>query len=55
MMRYRNLQTVAPDYQPMEFWTSEEEQSPAEWLASLGPSGDGNGDVVQLPTEENAG
>jgi DNA-directed RNA polymerase subunit beta' len=46
MLRYRDLDTHAPDYQPMEFWSSEEEQSPAEWLASLGGDGqaDGQGD-----------
>ena len=34
MERYRAFRTTAPDYEPMEFWTSEEEQDPAEWLAS---------------------
>jgi DNA-directed RNA polymerase subunit beta' len=32
MTRYRDLQTFAPDYQPMEYYTSDD---PAEYLASL--------------------
>ncbi len=31
---YRNIDTVAPDYEPMEFWSSEDDQDPAVWLAS---------------------
>ncbi|MCP3934997.1 MAG: DNA-directed RNA polymerase subunit beta' [Actinomycetia bacterium] len=38
--RYRAFRTTAPDYEPMEFWTSEGEEDPAEWLASLGAGGD---------------
>ncbi|MDQ3147412.1 MAG: hypothetical protein M3R01_10865, partial [Actinomycetota bacterium] len=45
MDRYRAFEVEAPDYEPMEFWTSEEEgDDPAAWLASLGgeaPQGDG--------------
>ena len=33
---YRNIDTVAPEYEPMEFWSSEEAQDPAAWLASIG-------------------
>ena len=33
---YRAFRTVAPDYEPMDYYTSEEEQDPAEWLATLG-------------------
>ena len=33
---YRNIETVAPDYEPMEFWSSEDAQDPAAWLASIG-------------------
>jgi DNA-directed RNA polymerase subunit beta' len=62
---YRDIDTEAPDYQPMEFWSSEE-QSPAEWLASIGTGdgqrADGDGsepagaDVIDLPRgEESAG
>ena len=34
--RYCNIDTTAPDYEPLEFWSSEEDQDPAEWLASIG-------------------
>ena len=40
MQRYRAFRTTAPEYEPMEFWTSEEDQDPAEWLANLGSRGD---------------
>ncbi len=37
LMRHRDIQTSAPDYQPMTFYSSEgEEQEPAQWLASIG-------------------
>jgi DNA-directed RNA polymerase subunit beta' len=57
---YRNIATHAPDYTPMEFYSSadEEEQELADWLAK---GGDGNGevggaiaDVVDLPTGDAA-
>ncbi|MCU1462268.1 MAG: rpoC [Acidimicrobiales bacterium] len=41
MPRYRDLDLNAPDYEPLQFWSSDAEQDPAEWLASLGG---GNGD-----------
>ena len=44
MERYRRIETVAPDYEPMQFWTSEDDTGPddlAAWLATQG--GDGNG------------
>ena len=34
-MRYRSFDTSAPDYQPMEFWTSSEDEAGediADWL-----------------------
>ena len=34
MERYREFDLEAPDYQPMAFYTSDE-QDPAEWLASI--------------------
>jgi hypothetical protein len=43
MGRYRSFDTEAPDYEPMQFWSSEGEGGEADaaaWLASLG--GDGN-------------
>ena len=33
---YRNIDTIAPEYEPMEFWSSEDAQDPAAWLASIG-------------------
>ncbi|WP_419842624.1 DNA-directed RNA polymerase subunit beta' [Candidatus Poriferisodalis sp.] len=42
---YRNIETIAPDYEPMEFWSSEDdEEDPAVWLAALG-NGAGLSDV----------
>ncbi|MCB0990003.1 MAG: DNA-directed RNA polymerase subunit beta', partial [Acidimicrobiales bacterium] len=40
--RYRAFRTTAPDYEPIDFWTSEgeEEQDPAEWLASISGGSD---------------
>ncbi len=35
MMKYREFDTIAPDYQPMEYWTSDEYSNPADFLASL--------------------
>jgi DNA-directed RNA polymerase subunit beta' len=51
--RHRELKTMAPDYQPMSFYSSEgEEQDPAQWLASIGAEqvGGKGADVTQLPT-----
>ena len=44
--RYRNIDTTAPDYEPMEFFTSDEDLDPAEWLATIGT--DEGGDVVEI-------
>jgi len=40
MNRYREFDTAAPDYEPMQFWTSEEDgdQDLAAWLATQGQS-----------------
>jgi DNA-directed RNA polymerase subunit beta' len=49
MLKYREFDVVAPDYEPMQFWTSEDdtEGDVAAWLASQGQS---NGaDVVEFP------
>ncbi|MDH3680559.1 MAG: DNA-directed RNA polymerase subunit beta' [Acidimicrobiia bacterium] len=60
LMRHRELETRAPDYQPMSFYSSEgEEQDPAQWLASIGADGraatGGNGaDITPLPTTGTA-
>jgi DNA-directed RNA polymerase subunit beta' len=60
MDRYRDFDVDAPEYEPMQFWTSEDEGDGdvAAWLASQGsgdgPNGDGN--VVELnPPAEGAG
>jgi DNA-directed RNA polymerase subunit beta' len=49
LMRHRELETSAPDYQPMSFYSSEgEEQDPAQWLASIGTEA-GVSEVATLP------
>jgi DNA-directed RNA polymerase subunit beta' len=49
MLRYRSIETVAPEAQPLPFYSSDTDQDLAEWLRSLGetPSvlGDGTGRV----------
>jgi hypothetical protein len=54
MPRYRELDLNAPDYEPLEFWSSDADQDPAEWLASLGGSGNGDGTYSFGGTEEDA-
>ena len=44
--RYRNIDTTAPEYEPMEFFSSDEDLDPAEWLATIGS--DDASDVVEL-------
>jgi DNA-directed RNA polymerase subunit beta' len=55
MQVYRDIDTAAPDYQPMAYYSSDTELDPAEWLANIGGEGDGAGDgaaeVLGLPTE----
>ena len=36
MTRYQDIQTFAPDYQPLDFYSSEDTESAAQWLANLG-------------------
>ena len=36
MSAYRNVGVSAPDYQPLEYWSSDSGQSAAEWLAGVG-------------------
>jgi DNA-directed RNA polymerase subunit beta' len=58
MEEYRDIVTDAPDYKPMDFWSSErEDQGIAEWLTGTyeAGAGDGGGDlaaVVGLPSAE---
>jgi DNA-directed RNA polymerase subunit beta' len=49
MARYRDFDVEAPDYQPMAFYSSDE-QDPAEWLASI--SGGFRGDDVDVDTAQ---
>jgi DNA-directed RNA polymerase subunit beta' len=46
MTRYRTIEMEAPDYEPMQFWSSEsqEEQDLAAWLANIGSTAGGEGD-----------
>jgi DNA-directed RNA polymerase subunit beta' len=62
MDEYRDIATEAPEYQPMEFWSSErEDQGIAEWLtgtyeAAQGEGGPADADlaaVVGLPSAED--
>ena len=44
MGEYRNIDTHAPDYQPMPYYSSDaDEADPSEWLARIGSDGDGRG------------
>ena len=55
MDRYRAFETVAPDYEPMQFWTSEDDTDRddlAAWLATQG--GDGYGDPAAAATGDGA-
>ena len=50
LMRHRELETHAPDHQPMSFYSEEgEEQDPAQWLASIGANPEA-GTVTPLTT-----
>jgi DNA-directed RNA polymerase subunit beta' len=50
MPEYRNIKTNAPDYEPMDYYTSDtEEQDLAEWLAGRSDAG---ADVIAMPTAE---
>jgi len=68
-MTYRRIDTYAPDYVPMQYYSSdaEEELDPAEWLAGIGEppvateadtAGEGSGEqvaeVVNLPVSNQA-
>ncbi|MEM9134674.1 MAG: DNA-directed RNA polymerase subunit beta', partial [Actinomycetota bacterium] len=55
LLRHRELETMAPDYQPMPFYSDGEEQDPAQWLASIGTDGTigaaaGAAEVATLPS-----
>ena len=51
MKSYRKIGVSAPDYQPMEYWSSDSGQTPAEWLRSLGePGEDPDAAIIDLMT-----
>jgi DNA-directed RNA polymerase subunit beta' len=41
MEQYQEILPYAPGYEPMEFYSSEETENPAQWLANIGVGGDG--------------
>ena len=58
---YRDIEIVAPDYQPMEFYSSDGEDSqadPSEWLAAAAQAqagtDAGGAEVIDLPTAAGA-
>jgi DNA-directed RNA polymerase subunit beta' len=53
MLRYRSIETVAPEAQPLPFYSSDTDQDLAEWLRSLGetPSVLGDGTSRIEPSE----
>jgi hypothetical protein len=61
MMRYRSFETERPDYQPMEFWTSGEDETEdiADWLRTQSQPNEGwtetqgyTAEVVDFPTAD---
>src|SRR5690606_41446963 len=56
MARYQAIEPYAPDYEPLDFYSSEE--SGAEYLAGLaagGGDGSGNGEVIGFPGSAGEG
>jgi DNA-directed RNA polymerase subunit beta' len=50
MTKYRNFDVDAPDYEPMQFWTSEEDTGDVtEWLASQSAQDSYTAEVVDFP------
>lgn len=50
MAEYRNIRTEAPDYEPPAYYSSDEEEDLAEWLAGQSAAG---ADVITLPGSES--
>jgi DNA-directed RNA polymerase subunit beta' len=46
---YQDIEPFAPDYQPLDFYSSEENVDPAEYLASLPAGGESGGEVIGFP------
>jgi DNA-directed RNA polymerase subunit beta' len=57
MLRYRSIETVAPEAQPLPFYSSDTDHDLAEWLRSLGetPSVLGDGTSRVDPAESSFG
>jgi DNA-directed RNA polymerase subunit beta' len=57
MSRYRSIELQAPDYQPMEYWSSDAqaEEDLAAWLATKTESSDGGYGVFSMPDTEEDG
>ena len=53
MTRYQEIQTYAPDYQPLEYYSSDDAGSIAEWLANIGPTGEAGEPVPAGAVETN--
>jgi DNA-directed RNA polymerase subunit beta' len=51
MMRYRQFEVEAPDYQPMTFYSSDAEEDPAAWLSNIHGNYDGNGEPAPATSE----
>ncbi len=51
LQRHRELVTEAPGYEPMPFFSTDDDADPAQWLASIGSPSDG-GTVTALPNTE---
>jgi len=50
MSRYRDLDIQAPDYEPLQYYSSDTDQDLAAWLANIGSGGDdGGGDGAAAP------
>ena len=54
MTRYQDIQTFAPDYQPLDFYSSEETESAAQWLANLGTEPEPVSNVIGFPESGEA-
>src|SRR6476469_2953300 len=49
MNRYRDLDVLAPDYEPLQYYSSDQDQDLAAWLANLGTdSGNGEGETANF-------
>jgi DNA-directed RNA polymerase subunit beta' len=49
MANYRDVAITAPDFEPMEYWSSESGESPEQWLANLEPT-EPDAEIIDLMT-----